>query len=137
MLFDKQMRYIEQLRYSWSYHRGVFCDCLEMLTGKFRWWMLGLFFVLVAIPSVAAFFIPHAVRYYATTPVPQFDPSLSQDIITDYYWIVREKPPFLLVLNYFWVRGDNFRPLALVLGVATVGVLLGGDFRDIARDREG
>ena len=124
------MRYTEQLKYSLIYHWGVSRDCLEMLTGKLHWWIVGLLFALCVVPCVVLIIAPSDVIYYATNSLPPFAPALLQDIIPNYYWAAREAPSFLLLFNYHWVSDQNFKPLALVLGLVSLGLLLVRHFRE-------
>lgn len=119
------VRYIEQVRCSWGYHWGLFREIWDMFTLRgWQWLVVGLLVVLCMLPTVVGIITYPLMSYYTTTPVPPFDPSLSQDIITDYYWVVREKPPFLLVLNHSWVASSGYKSLVNVLCLVSAGLLL-------------
>ena len=98
-----------------------------------RGWQLlivGLLFVLCVVPFVLEVMTPIKTIYYVNTPIPPpFDPTLSQDIITDYYWIIGQDPPYLWALNYFWVTSSGVKLLSAILTIVSAGLLLVADLR--------
>ncbi len=125
------MKYIEQLRYSWSYHWGVFREIWDMFTHhNWHWLVVGLLIVFCVVPSIAGS-LPSSIPYYVSNPVPSFAPSLSQELaITDYLSKARPIPSIPAVVSYYWVRGSGFNSLASVLSIASAGLLLTAYLRE-------
>jgi len=118
------MRYIEQLKYSWSYNWGIFREIWDMFTLRNgQWLIVGLLVVLCVLPNII-YLVSPTVHYFVATPEPPFDPTLSQDIITDYYFKVRSAPSIPAVINYHWVKGSGFKALSDTLCIASAGLLL-------------
>jgi len=118
------MRYARQLKYSLSYNWGIFREIWDMFTLRnYHWLVVGLLVVICILPSIFCMFSSN-VHYYVTTPPPPFDPTLPQDIISPYFFIVREPPLLPLVINYHWVASDSFGILAGVLCVVSGSLLL-------------
>ena len=133
------MRYTEQIKYSWGYHWGICCEVWDIFTlQNWRWFIVGLWVVLCALPVISSLLTP-VIGYYVSTPVPMFFPSLSQELaITDYLSKARPIPSILAVVSYYWFRGSGFNLLVSVLCIATVGFSLVAYLRKEAqRGREG
>jgi len=143
------VRYTEQLRFSWNYHWGIFREIWDMFTLRnYHWLVVGLLVVLCVVPVAVVICEPRymvdnrvigsVVEYYIRTPRPPFDPTLSQDIISPYFFIVKTPPSILAVVIHCWVMGDNFKPMARVLSLASVGLLLIAWLREdgLVRGRE-
>lgn len=125
------MRYIEQMKTSLNYHRGVFCEVWDMFTLRgWHWLILGLWAVFCVLPFMIAQITQPDAASYKTLSEPTFAPSLSQELaVTDYCWAVSKKPSSFLMLNYYWVKGGGFQPLSDVLWVASTGLLVATQFR--------
>lgn len=118
------MRYTEQLKSSWNYNWRLFREIWDAFTlHNYHWLVVGLLVVLCVIPSILAF-LPSAISYYISTPVPPFDSTVPQDIISPYFFIVREPPQLWSVISYHWVMNSGFMPLTKVLSVASIGLLI-------------
>lgn len=131
------MKYAEQIKYSWSYHWGIFREIWDRLTGELHWWIVGLLVILCVLPTVFVIFTPATVIYYATTPAPAFSPSFSQELaITEYCQKVGREPLFFWALNYFWTRGSGFDLLANTLCLMSMGLLLGAYLREGEKDEK-
>ena len=118
------MRYAEQLKYSWNYSWGIFREIWDIFTLKnYHLLIIGLMVVLCVLPTIVCIITP-TVHYYVTTPEPPFDPTLSQDIITDYYFIIKEKPSVAVVVCWHWIGGRGHEPLTDVLCLVATGLLV-------------
>jgi len=118
------MRYADQLKSSWSYNWGIFREIWDIFTLHNWYWLVVGFFILLCVLPGMAMMVDSTTGYYLTHPEPPFDPSLSQDIITDYYFIIRQPPHPLALWNYYWVSGSGYKTLTFVMCVISVGLLL-------------
>ena len=118
------MRYTEQLKYSWNYNWGISREIWDVFTLKnYHWLITGLLVVLCVLPTIVCLINP-TLHYYVTTPEPPFDPTLSQDIITDYYFIIKEKPSVAVVVCWHLIAGRGHGPLTNVLCLVALGLLI-------------
>ena len=119
------MRYIEQLKYSRSYHWGLFCEVWDLFTlYNWRWFIVGLLVVFSLMPIIVMRIMPPSIYAGLVGQIPRFV------FDTDYYWFIKERPFSLWVFNYIWVTSSGFKPLQGVLCSISMGLLLGAYLRE-------